>query len=356
MIKSNNSYSKLKQVVVGNELYLPKRIADFTFKHFYQSNLNNSVYEKLTLHDNIYTVDYAALNERNEDLDNLAKTLQDLGIIVHRPDKLSKVVPFQTPSFKSELSACSNVRDVTLVLGDKIIETPTYVQNRYFENLGLYKIYNQLFKEGGQWIRCPHTELTDKTIDLSEWNTERDYNNIPKEMVMAIDGAQFLRVNQHIIVNVNSYNHYLGYKWIESFFPELNFHMVHIADNHIDGALILLNENTFLVNPNYPNMRELLPDVFKKFNYIYPELYKDAIAINDIKALTSVGLQLASNRGMDINVLSVDEKTVVVNKDAKYVIRALKNNGFNVIEVQLRHSEIFGGGIHCSTLDLEREH
>ena len=43
MINSNTSFGKLKEVIVGRELELPKRIADYTFQHFYQENLNEPV-------------------------------------------------------------------------------------------------------------------------------------------------------------------------------------------------------------------------------------------------------------------------------------------------------------------------
>ena len=54
---------------------------------------------------------------------------------------------------------------------------------------------------------------------------------------MAIDGAQFLRIGRDVIVNVTTYNHYLGYEWVKSLFPESEFHMISVADNHIDGEL-----------------------------------------------------------------------------------------------------------------------
>jgi len=351
MIKSNNSYSKLKQVVVGRELEISKRTADFTFKHFYQSNLGESIYPDIEDNNLVeYKVDYDILQERIEDLDSLAKTLEDLGIKVHRPDRLTKVVPFTTPSFKSELSSASNVRDVTLVMGDKLIETPTYVRNRYFENISLYDVYDTVYQEGGQWIRCPHTNLTEDSIDLTYWKEHRDYTNVDKKYTMAIDGAQFLRLNDDVIVNVNSYNHYKGYRWVKSFYPDLNFHMVSLADNHIDGAIVALNETHFLVNPKYHNIWEHLPLKYQDLNkyfYLYPEDISRPDEPRDIK--------LASQAGMDINVLSVDENTVVVNIDAIEVIKILREYGFRVIPVQLRHSETFGGNIHCSTLDLERE-
>jgi len=296
----------------------------------------------------------ALIDQRNVELDNLATTLESVGIVVHRPDILDKIIPFSTPSFKSELSSASNVRDVTLVYNNKLIETPTFVRNRYYENTLLYDVYNRAWNrgKGGQWIRCPQTALTEDTIDTEHWGDLRDYSNIPSNYVMAIDGAQFLRIGRDVIVNVNSYNQYLGYEWVKSFFPDTNFHVLHVADNHIDGCLICLRPGVFLVNPMYPNIRELLPAKFKNWTYLYPE---DVTANIDVTGMTNIDLRLASSRGMDVNILSIDENTVVVNNRAHGVRKILEQHGFDVISVTLEHGEIFAGGIHCSTLDLVRE-
>ncbi|MFA7127773.1 MAG: hypothetical protein WC136_01235 [Sphaerochaeta sp.] len=352
MIFSKNGYDPLKTVVVGRELNIPKRISDFTFKHFYKSNLKQSVYDKLKTLDDCYYVNYDLIQKRNHDLDNLADILTKQNILVHRPDQINQVIPFKTPSFKSELSSASNVRDVTLVLQDKIIETPTYVLNRYFENISLYNVYNKEydFGRGGQWIRCPHTTLNEQTIDLDDWEIPRDFENIKNDTnyTMAIDGAQFLRLDDDVIVNISTYNHYLGYLWVKSFFPDLNFHMVTIADNHIDGSLVALRPGTFLVNWKHDvnDLKSKLPKKFQSWEFIKPTKFH---------LQKNYPIQIASERGMDINILSVDHNTVVVNKEAIGVIEELDKRHFNIIEVELDHCEIFGGGIHCSTLDILRE-
>lgn len=350
MINSNTSFGKLSKVVVGRELSLSRRISDVTFRQFYREALDEKIYESPF---DGYHVSGELIDLRNQQLDDLAKTLVDLGIEVERPQVLDKIIPFTTPSFKSELSSASNVRDVTFVYGDKIIETPTFVRNRYYENTLLYDVYNRAWNSGrgGQWIRAPHTELTEETIDLGHWGDTRDYSNIPKNYVMAIDGAQFLRIGRDCIVNINSYNQWLGFEWVKSFFPKTDFHVLHVADNHIDGCLICLRPGVFLVNPNYPNIRDLLPAKFSKWSYLYP---RDLTANIDVTGMTDIDIRLASSRGMDVNVLSIDENTVVVNKRAHGVKDCLERSGFNIIEVNLEHGEIFAGGIHCSTLDLVR--
>lgn len=351
MINSNTSFGKLKEVVVGRELQLAKRLSDVTFKQFYREALDEQIYE--TPFES-YTVSMDLIDQRNIELDNLANILSSNGITVYRPDALDKIVPFTTPSFRSELSSASNVRDLTLVYGNKLIETPTFVRNRYYENTLLYDVYNRAWDQGrgGQWIKAPHTKLTEDTIDLGHWGDGRDYDNIPANYVMAIDGAQFLRIGRDVIVNINSYNQYLGFEWIKSFFPDTDFHVLHVADNHIDGCLICLRPGVFMVNPLYPNMRELLPEKFRNWTYLYPKDLTDNI---DVSGMTDIDLRLASSRGMDVNVLSIDENTVVSNKRAVGVNDLLDKNGFDIIEVQLEHGEIFAGGIHCSTLDLVRD-
>ena len=351
MINSNTSFGKLKSIVVGRELELPKRTADFTFRNFYKENLGHAIYDRLIVDGEQYYVEHELLIKRNYQLDLLANTLSQLGIKVFRPDRLSKVIPFSTPDFKSELSSASNVRDITLVYEDVILETPTYVRNRFFENQMLYSTFNDVYQggQGGKWIKAPFNSLVEEKMDMEPWNSSRDYASFDRsKYTMAIDGAQYLRIGRDVIVNINSYNHYLGHEWIKSLFPNSNFHIVHVADNHIDGAIVCLAPGYFLLNPIYTEIIDVLPEKFKSWKFLIPEDRE-----YDNKGELTVSL--ASQRGMDINVLSLDEKTVVVNKMAMNVISLLEREGFEVIPVELDNCEIFGGGIHCSTLDLLRE-
>lgn len=294
--------------------------------------------------------------KRNSDLDNLAKLLESRGITVYRPDILKKVVRFQTPTFKSEVSSASNVRDITIVYGNKLIETPTYVRNRYFENMALYGVFSKVFDNGngGQWIKAPNTKLTEFTIDLEDWRNPRDYSNVDNRYEMAIDGAQFLRIGRDVIVNVTTYNHWLGFQWIKSFYPDSRFHMISIADNHIDGAIICLKPGVFLVDPKYQKIKDMLPEKFRSWKFLIPN-EEDLRKNIDVTGLTDIDIRLASSRGMDINVLSVDENTVVVYDKAVCVIELLNRNGFETIPISFDNGEIFAGGIHCSTLDIERD-
>ena len=108
----------------------------------------------------------------------------------------------------------------------------------------------------------------------------------------------------------------------------------------------------FLLNPAFSFVKDLIPEKFKSWEVIMPE---DLSSKLDVTGMTDIDIRLASTRGMDINVLSLDENTVLVNKRAIGVIKLLEQRKFNIIPVELDNGEIFAGGIHCSTLDLIRE-
>ena len=128
--------------------------------------------------------------------------------------------------------------------------------------------------------------------------------------------------------------------------------MITIADNHIDGAIACLRPGVFLCDPKYKNIKDLLPKKFRSWKFLYPA---DLTQNIDISGMTDIDIRLASSRGMDINILSIDDSNVIVSDRAIGVIDILEKNGFNVYTTKLSNSEIFGGGIHCSTLDLVRE-
>ena len=92
--------------------------------------------------------------------------------------------------------------------------------------------------------------------------------------------------------------------------------------------------------------------VFKTWKFIIPN---DLTRVNTSIQYTDKNIQLASSEGMDINVLSIDENTVCVNNRALNVIKQLEREKFNIVPIELNNSELFAGGIHCSTLDTLRD-
>jgi N-dimethylarginine dimethylaminohydrolase len=55
-------------------------------------------------------------------------------------------------------------------------------------------------------------------------------------------------------------------------------------------------------------------------------------------------------------MLAVDPHTVILDRRQHKLIATLEQCNFTVIPLELRHSRTLGGGFHCVTLDLWREH
>jgi N-dimethylarginine dimethylaminohydrolase len=56
-----------------------------------------------------------------------------------------------------------------------------------------------------------------------------------------------------------------------------------------------------------------------------------------------------------MNMLSIDENTVVIDAAQGQLIKDLERCEINCIPLTLRHSRTLGGSFHCVTLDLVRE-
>ena len=62
-----------------------------------------------------------------------------------------------------------------------------------------------------------------------------------------------------------------------------------------------------------------------------------------------------SSPWVGMNVLSVNQSTVIADERQVELIKLLEKNKFNVIKLRMRHIYTQGGGIHCATLDTVRD-
>ena len=89
-----------------------------------------------------------------------------------------------------------------------------------------------------------------------------------------------------------------------------------------------------------------MPSVFKNW---------DKIWVDDVVPQDFYQYPYAS-KWIGLNMLSIDPNTVIVDSAQTDLIQTLQQRKFAVIPMQLRHSRTLGGGFHCVTLDLVREH
>ena len=344
-------WAPLKEVIVGSCINFNMQGIDRTFRFLYE-NRDGQYADRNMPH----RIDQRYIEERQEDLDNLQKLLEKESIIVKRPVRLLDIQEVQTPNFASYTTGCDSPRDMYMCIGDMVIETPPTNRKRYFEHELLRPTFMEYFRSGARWLVAPRPSLREDSLDLSYWKENLDKSvRLPDEIdskyEIAIDAANCLKFGRDIVVNVGTKNHELGAAWLErTLGSEYRVHPVRLCDSHLDGHFVPISPGTLLVNEGamsglYNRLPEplqkwhIIPILDKGTNFDYPDDH----------------LQMATNVGMSVNVLSLDEKRILIRDTANLTIRALEKAGYEPIPIRLRHSELFGGGIHCSTVDVRRD-
>ena len=148
-INSHNEWDQLKEIIVGSAKGTK---ATLTWKNILPP-------EEKTLEQAALLADKACpkwfFDEVEEDLDGLANTLKDLGVVVYRPSSYDYTKFHSTPFWMSTSNNCYNTRDLNLVVGNSVIESPSYLESRYYETSCLYSIWYKYFKSGFKWIAAP---------------------------------------------------------------------------------------------------------------------------------------------------------------------------------------------------------
>lgn len=96
------------------------------------------------------------VEETEEDLDALVATLRGLGVTVHQPEVIDHAAEFSSPLWKAGggfHSYCP--RDLTLVVGETVIEVASPMRQRYFEVFGLRGLFHDYLRRGARWISAP---------------------------------------------------------------------------------------------------------------------------------------------------------------------------------------------------------
>ena len=88
-----------------------------------------------------------------------------------------------------------------------------------------------------------------------------------------------------------------------------------------------------------------MPKLFKNWDKIYSPPMVDIGYHKVLRASEWVG----------VNLLSLDENTVIVDSRQKELIKKLNNYNIEVLDCKLRHSRTLGGSFHCVTADMVRE-
>ena len=295
------------------------------------------------------------IEEREEDLEAVAALLTAEGVTVRRAERLAEASPITTPDFASVTTSCDAPRDMFLAYSSMLLETPPTNRKRYFEGRLIRSIARRYFDLGSTWICAPRPLLAEDSLDLTPWRLTYDEPllepaSVAVEMDIAFDAANVLRFGRDLVMNIGTRNHLLGAYWLSSVVPEsTRLHVTRLCDSHLDGHIMPIAPGRLLVNEGAMYGRyDRLPRELRAWDRI--PILDPAIVFD----YPSDHLQLATSVGMSVNVLSLDESRLLIRDSATLTIRALERAGFTPIPVRLRHNELFGGGLHCATVDVRR--
>lgn len=295
MINSNNEWEKLTKVILGSADKMNWSRSDPEYnKILKQANFSSG------------PVPDRIIYETEKALKHFQAQMESMGIEVIRPE----MIDYQ--SIDGFGNYCP--RDTVLVIGDKIILTPTRWKRRRDE-----------------WQSMMHVFPSVVTVDD------------PSAM---FDAANVIRCNNDLIYLVSYSGNEAGADWLESYLgPEYRVHRLRNVYNgmHLDTTIVPLREGLVMLNGERMT-EEVVPSFMKSW---------DKIWISNDDLFSSNG-EKRTSKWIGMNLLSYDENTVFCDGKQKNIINKLKRYNIDAIDVHLPHAKYLMGGHHCVTLDLQR--
>ena len=329
----NNEWGQLKKVILGtvHGAQIPT-IKDKGLHCIDYANYTDTQFA------NIPTGKYPTqvLEETEQDLREIERILQSLGVEVYRPPIINGDRPFND----SYYDYCP--RDSMLVIKDKVIATPMTLRQRRDEA----DKYKSMFSPES-WVTFPKPIAEDNLYDRTDLSKSTLMNTEP-----VFDAANILKANYDILYLISNTGNKAGAEYLQNWLREniSSEYRVHPAENiyayiHIDTTFVFLREGLVLTNPSRVNVYNK-PDFLRNWDTLNaPEPYPTQVMSEWCPASPWLGM----------NILSINEKLVMVEEHQFMLMKMLKKFGIESIPVKLRHARTLSGGPHCITLDVERE-
>jgi N-dimethylarginine dimethylaminohydrolase len=335
---SCNEWDPLEEIIVGNPLQArfptadpSTRLAEFSdrsIREIPQGPFPHQIIE-----------------ETEEDLNGFIEVLQKLGVTVRRPETWPHDVKFSTIHWESKGFYNYCPRDIMLVIGNQVIETPNVMRSRFQETFSYRTILIEYLKSGARWYSAPKPMLLDSLFDV---DLKR---SIPRNDEPAFDAANVLRLGRDLIYLVSSTGNEMGGQWLQTLLGD-GYRVHFLKDvyygSHIDSTLVALRPGLMLCNPGRLS-DDTLPEILKQWEVIYSPPMENTDRYDADYLRKSIG-----SNWIDMNLLSINPNLVVVDQDQSALIKLLEKHGLDVIPLKLRHSKMLGGGFHCVTLDIRR--
>lgn len=342
MIRSHNDWDPLKEIIVG------------VATHARLPNINKSTHSFCYAGEKAKDIAILegphsdrVIKEANEDLDLLASTLQDLGVVVKRPKAIDHSKEFSTPEWKTSGWYTYCPRDLLLPLDGMIIECPSPMRSRYFETRAYYDILYREMQNGTKWICAPKPILTDDNYQLENLD---DPTLVNKEIIF--DAPNVVRLGKDLLFQVSNSGNKLGYEWLKSIVGDkYNIHLAerYYSYSHFDSTVLPLRPGLVLFNGDRCT-KDHYPPIFKEWEKIFFPGDK----VVDIGSNLVNGISPCS-KYIGLNFLSVSPELIICDENQIELRKTLDKHGIETIGLPMRQARTLSGGFHCVTLDTKRE-
>lgn len=341
-ISTHNHWDPLEEIIVGRADNARVPTVDSSTMSM---SYTNYPIEQIKLLEGPYP--QRMIDEANEDADELASTLQKLGVIVHRPEVQDTSKEFSTPEWTTTGWYTWCPRDLLLPLSNLIIETPSPCRARYFETRAFHKIMLEAIEDGVEWIAAPKPILSDDSYQFA------DIKGVPslKNLEPVFDAPNCVRLGKDILFQISNTGNHRGLKWLRNVLEHRGYR-VHAAEHiysfaHMDSTIVPLRPGLVLLNSSRVNPSNC-PKLFEKWDKIY---FEDCVA----QGSKVPGGVAPCSPYIGMNILSVNPNTIICDSKQEPLMRILEKHGIDCIPVQFRHAMTLSGGLHCATLDLRRK-
>ena len=347
VVNSYNEWDPLEEVIVG----VIEGACVLPWEKVFVANTPPEDLERMRSKSRAYggrPVSKSLKEVARKDLDQFVNVLEQEGVVVRRPDPLDNTKPYSTPDWRSKSGWCQkDPRDVIMVFGDHIIESTMSWKCRYFEFRAYRSLIKEYFKKGARWSVGPKPLVTEELYNPNWKMGNQRY--ITTEFEPIIDVADVVRCGKDIFVQRSHVTNDFGIEWLRRTLGDnYNVHKVEFDDPravHIDATFFPLAPGKVLVNPERPIKK--LPRIFKRAGW---EMLEAPMTTYP----KSKHQEYLWFKWLHMNILNLDEKRIIVEKNEGPLIKALKDWGFKPIPLPYRSNYFFGGSFHCSTCDIRR--
>ena len=320
---STNEYGRLRKIIVGDATGSKIPDVDISVRCVnYSDKLS-----KAEIPD-VGPYPKQVIEEANEDIAILIDFLNKENVSVYRPDSdfepaYSKFCP----------------RDTVFVHGKNSLFAPMAIRSRQQECNAYKKIL-----------------MDTKQIKINRNDSLYNPGCVGNKNILALtedepcfDAANVLKDNDHVYYLVSNSGNATGADALQGILGQTA--KVEKIENvysymHLDSTLAFLRDGLLLVNPSRVKDKSLLPESLQKHDIIYAPEPVD---------IGYHGNYCNSSAWINVNLLSVDQKLVILEENQHNLRKMLEQQGIECAMLPMRHARTLGGCFHCVTIDLERD-